>query len=68
MVIYTVEQGNQKYHSRIEFSEIAREGDIVTYELKDTIKASGVFHYGFRIFPKNAALAHRQSFAYLKWF
>lgn len=68
MVIYTVEEGNQKYHSRTEFTEIAREGNIVTYELKDTIKASGVFHYGFRIFPKNAALAHRQSFAYLKWF
>ena len=68
MVIYSVEKGNQKYHTRIEFHEVSREGDVVTYELKDTIKSSGVFHYGFRIFPKNEALAHRQSFAYLKWF
>ena len=52
MVIYSVEKGNQKYHTRIEFHEVSREGDVVTYELKDTIKSSGVFHYGFRIFPK----------------
>ena len=68
LVIYSIEKGEQKYHSRIEFKESAREGNIVTYQLKDFITSSGLFHYGFRIFPKNENLAHRQSFAYMKWF
>ena len=68
LVIYSIEKGEQKYHSRIEFKEFAREGNIVTYQLKDFITSSGLFHYGFRIFPKNDDLAHRQSFAYVKWF
>ena len=68
LVIYSIEKGEQKYHSRIEFKESTREGNIVTYQLKDFITSSGLFHYGFRIFPKNENLAHRQSFAYMKWF
>lgn len=68
MVVYTIEEGKNKYLNRFEFKEATREGDVVTYELDHAIEASGVFHYGFRIFPKNADLAHRQSFAYLKWF
>ena len=68
MVVYTIEEGKNKYLNRFEFKEATREGDVVTYELDHAIEASGVFHYGFRIFPKNANLAHRQSFAYLKWF
>ena len=56
LVIYSIEKGEQKYHSRIEFKESAREGNIVTYQLKDFITSSGLFHYGFRIFPKNENL------------
>lgn len=68
MVIYSTDEGQNKYKNRYDFKEISREGDIVSYELGQIIEASGVFHYGFRIYPKNKALAHRQSFAYLKWF
>ena len=53
---------------RIEFKEIARDGDIVTYELKNFVTDSGAYDFSFRIFPKNPELAHRQSFAYMKWF
>ena len=68
MVVYSVEEGQQKFLNRYDFKEVKREGDIVYYELKREIAVPGVFHYGFRIYPKNAELAHRQSFAYLKWF
>ena len=68
MVVYSVEEGQQKFLNRYDFKEVKREGDIVSYELKHEIAVPGVFHYGFRIYPKNAELAHRQSFAYLKWF
>ena len=43
-------------------------GDVVTYELKNFVTDSGAYDYAFRIYPKNADLAHRQSFAYMKWF
>ncbi len=68
MVVYSIEEGQEKYFTRYEFKEVKREGDVVSYELKHDITNPGVFHYGYRIFPKNAELAHRQSFAYLKWF
>ena len=68
MVVYSVEEGQQKFLNRYDFKEVKREGDIVSYELKHEIAVPGVFLYGFRIYPKNAELAHRQSFAYLKWF
>jgi hypothetical protein len=28
---------------------------------------AGVYEYGFRIFPKNADLPHRQDFGLVKW-
>ncbi len=68
MVVYSVEEGQQKYLDRHELKETSRDGDVVSYELTHKIDVSGMFHYGFRIYPKNQALAHRQSFAYLKWF
>ena len=68
MVVYSKESGEHKFHNRIEFKEIARDGDIVTYELKNFVTDSGAYDFSFRIFPKNPELAHRQSFAYMKWF
>ena len=68
MVIYSNEEGVQKFCNRYEMKEVAREGDVVKYELKHETKLAGMFNYAFRIYPKNPALAHRQSFAYLKWF
>lgn len=37
------------------------------YECKIPITQSGVYEFGFRIFPKNPLLPHRQDFALLKW-
>ncbi len=67
-VAYKVSEGNKTYHNRYQFKEVAREGDIVTYEFDHEIANSGQFQFGFRIYPKNENLAHRQSFAYMKWF
>ena len=46
---------------------VATEGDVVTYNLKSNLTDAGVFNYAFRVYPKNAALPHRQDFAYVKW-
>jgi starch phosphorylase len=46
---------------------VKEDGSILTYALTDKIKDAGVFRYGFRIYPKNAELPHRQDFAYTHW-
>ena len=40
----------------------------VTFTVKIPSDNSGVYNYGFRIFPKNPNLAHRQDFNLIRWF
>ncbi len=68
MVIYTVLDGAQKFKERLELKPTAQDNNVVTYQLDKDLDMSGNFNYAFRIYPKNSELAHRQSFAYLKWF
>lgn len=42
-------------------------GELVRYTCKKQMKFAGVYEYGFRIFPKNALLPHRQDFSLVKW-
>ena len=46
---------------------VSREGNVVTYELKNKAKNAGVYRYALRLYPKNADLPHRQDFAYVRW-
>ena len=39
----------------------------MTFELTTKVRDAGVFRYGFRLYPKNAELPHRQDFAYTRW-
>ena len=45
-----------------------REGNIFTFHANVAPGNAGAFKVAFRMFPKNEELAHRQSFAYVKWF
>lgn len=42
-------------------------GQLVKYICKKQMKLSGVYEYGFRIFPKNDLLPHRQDFSLVRW-
>lgn len=42
-------------------------GDIATFTAEITPDMSGVFEYGFRLYPKNEKLPHRQDLALIKW-
>jgi glycogen phosphorylase len=42
-------------------------GSIAIYTCDFQPKTAGVFEYGFRMFPKNPALAHRMEFGLVKW-
>ncbi len=68
MVFYKEENGESKYEGRSELKVINKDGDILTYGLKTTLKEAGTYRYALRMYPKNADLPHRQDFAYTRWF
>ena len=67
LVVYREEHGQIKFHRTIPFDVVAEEGNVLTYHMKQSTKDSGVFRFGFRVFPWNEHLPHRQDFAYMKW-
>ena len=66
-VIYKQEDGEDKLWSKVDFEVVKEEGSVLTYELKSTLTDAGVFRFGYRIYPKNEALPHRQDFAFSRW-
>ena len=66
-VVYRIEDGQDKFVERNEFAVSRKDGNIVTYELDCPANDAGIFRYGYRVYPKNAALPHRQDFAFVKW-
>ncbi|MDE6006311.1 MAG: alpha-glucan family phosphorylase [Muribaculaceae bacterium] len=67
-VIYSDKDGENKFLKRVELKIVKTEGDVLTYELKDQMREAGIYHFAFRMYPKNAELPHRQDFAYVRWF
>lgn len=45
----------------------AQDGQIATYETTLGLDISGVYEYGFRLFPKHPDLPHRQDLPLVKW-
>ncbi|MCC8117569.1 MAG: alpha-glucan family phosphorylase [Bacteroidales bacterium] len=67
LVAYKQENGTEHLSDKQEFKVVKEEGNVLTYELDTKILDPGVFRYGYRIYPKNPALPHRQDFAYTRW-
>ena len=67
LVIDKMEDNQIKHWAVIPCKEVAKDGNIVTYEVSDKLRDPGVFRYGYRVYPKNALLPHRQDFAFVKW-
>ncbi len=66
-VVFRQENGEERFWYSRDLKVVKEEGSIITYALTDEIVNAGVFRYGFRIYPKNAELPHRQDFAYTQW-
>ncbi len=66
-VVYKQENGEDNLWNTLQFNVVKEEGNIVTYELAETLKDAGEFRYAYRMYPKNEALPHRQDFAYVRW-
>lgn len=50
-----------------ELEVTAKDGQTATYETTLGLDISGVYEYGFRLFPKHPDLPHRQDLALVKW-
>ncbi len=66
-VLFRVENGEEKFVETEPLKVVAEEGNILTYQLKTTLREAGVFRYSYRIYPDNKQLPHRQDFAYVRW-
>ncbi len=66
-VAYRVEDGTEKLYEVKPFKVIKEDNGILTYELREKIQDAGVYRYGFRLYPINPNLPHRQDFAYVRW-
>lgn len=66
-VVYNMQDGANNLVERIPFKIVKQDGNAVTYELESRIKDPGVLRYGYRIYPWNAELPHRQDFAFTRW-
>ena len=67
MVVYRMENGEERLYETRQFNVTKEDGNVLTYELHDKIHDAGVYRYGFRLYPSNPNLAHRQDFAYVRW-
>ncbi|MDE6609057.1 MAG: alpha-glucan family phosphorylase, partial [Muribaculaceae bacterium] len=67
LVVYKVEDGEDKFVTRFEFDVEKVDGNVVTYHLTVPMNDAGVYRYGFRLYPKNPHLPHRMDFAYTRW-
>ena len=50
-----------------EFKLIKTEGTKLFFDLTYQLNRAGSFKYGFRMFPKNEDLPHRQDFCFVRW-
>lgn len=66
-VSYRVENGVEHLFEVKPFKVVADDNGVLTYKLDYKISDAGVFRYGFRLYPVNPNLPHRQDFAYVRW-
>ncbi|HPC25994.1 MAG TPA: alpha-glucan family phosphorylase [Paludibacteraceae bacterium] len=68
LVVTKMDQ-NQKYklYDVEEFKLVKADGSTLYYALDYRLNMSGTFKFGFRMFPKNIDLPHRQDLCYVRW-
>lgn len=69
MVFFRRTNGDDELEPRLteSFELVERNGDQATYQCKINPQMSGVYEYGFRLFPKHPELAHRQDLRLVRW-
>ncbi|MDD5186139.1 MAG: alpha-glucan family phosphorylase [Paludibacter sp.] len=50
-----------------ELKLVKTDGSLLYFNIDKQLNMAGTFKYGFRMFPKNEDLPHRQDFCYVRW-
>ena len=66
-VLFRSEDGQEAFVGKTPLTIVKEEGNIVTYELNSKVKDAGMFRVGYRMYPWNENLPHRQDFAFTRW-
>jgi len=56
-----------RLYSVEELKLVKTKGSKLYFNIENQLKMAGSFKYGFRMFPKNEDLPHRQDFCYVRW-
>jgi starch phosphorylase len=68
LVVTKPDKNNQfRLHDLEEFKLVKTEGSLLYFSLDYQLNRAGLFQFGFRMFPKNEDLPHRQDFCYVRW-
>jgi starch phosphorylase len=68
LVVTKPDKNNQfRLHDLEEFKLVKTEGSLLYFSLDYQLNRAGLFQFGFRMFPKNEDLPHRQDFCYVSW-
>jgi len=46
---------------------VKTDGSKLYFNIEKQLNMAGTFKYGFRMFPKNEDLPHRQDFCFVRW-
>ncbi len=67
VVIERNKQGEEQISTIIPMEMIGNEGNNYTFKAKLDPMVAGIYKAAVRMYPKHAAMPHRQDFAYVKW-
>jgi starch phosphorylase len=67
VVTYQDEKNVTRVFEVQEFKVESTEGSLINFSLDYKLSTGGIYKIGLRMFPKNAELAHRQSFCFVRW-
>ncbi|MCQ2057327.1 MAG: alpha-glucan family phosphorylase [Bacteroidaceae bacterium] len=68
VVMRTDADGHEVLDHVVPLELVKRDGNLYTFHGQTKNDLSGSFRICYRMYPKNADLAHRQDFCYVKWF
>ncbi len=67
VVVASDREGKEYLYKVLPFTMTGHDGDLTVFQVDSVMDNAGSFKVGYRIFPKNDALPHRQDFCYVKW-
>ncbi len=67
VTVQTDSNGEDHIYKTEDFKMVKRDGNLFTFEVEHVLGNAGSFKVGYRLYPKNENLPHRQDFCYVKW-